>query len=298
MPSRFRVASIGAVLSLCLTVLWITYTYDVKSSLPTISSYESIFPWTSFGDDQPAALQSGAFVHKTPLSEDKVVVVAKTPRENVSWISTHLPDWQTAIYHMDDTDVDPTALSVPANKGHEAMAYLTFIIDHYDMLPSTVAFIHAHQKGAWHTDAPGADSVFLLRDLRLAFVQQQGYVNLRCAHDPGCPAEVQTNRLDDRPDHGAERAMHGAWGFMFGAHLTVPEILGVPCCAQFAVSRDQIQRRELAEYVRFREWLLMTELDDYTSGRVFEYLWHVIFGKQAVYCPNERMCYCQQFGRC
>ncbi|KAK5038050.1 hypothetical protein LTS07_001518 [Exophiala sideris] len=271
---RFRLALIGAVLSLGLTLLFITFHYDVKSSWPDIGSYESVFAWKPFIDKQPA-LQSGTFVYKTPVSEDKVVVVAKTPRENVTWFSEHLPDWQTAIYHMDETDIDPTGLKVPANKGHEAMAYLTFIIDHYDTLPSTIAFMHAHHKGAWHIDAPNYDSVFLLRDLRLDFVHQQGYVNLRCQHDPGCPAECQTNRDDGREDHGAERAMHEAWRTMFGAHLIVPDILAAPCCAQFAVSRDQIRQRELAEYVRYRDWLLTTELDDYTSGRVFETLVHI-----------------------
>ncbi|KAI1615453.1 hypothetical protein EDD36DRAFT_432867 [Exophiala viscosa] len=297
MLSRFRLALIGAILSVALTLLFITSRYDVKSYWPEIKSYKSVLAWEPYIDEQPT-LQSGAFIHKTPVSEDKVVVVAKTPRESVSWFSKHLPTWQTAIYHMNETDVDPTGLKVPADKGHEAMAYLTFIIDHYDTLPSTVAFMHAHHKGAWHTDTPNSDSVFLLRDLRLDFVQQQGYVNLRCQQNPGCPAECQTNRDDGREDHGAERAMHQAWRTMFGAQLTVPDILAVPCCAQFAVSRDQIRQRELAEYVRYRDWLLATELDDYTSGRVFEYLWHVIFGKQAVYCPNERMCYCMQFGRC
>ena len=62
----------------------------------------------------------------------------------------------------------------------------------------------------------------------------------------------------------------------------MPEHVGQPCCAQFAVSREQITKRSLEEYVSYRQWVLDTELDDEKSGRVMEYLWHVIFGKEAL----------------
>lgn len=68
--------------------------------------------------------------------------------------------------------------------------------------------------------------------------------------------------------------------------------------------------------MRFREWLLNTELNDVNSGRVFEYAWHstfyilerlpriftcidispVIFHKKAVHCPKASECYCEQYG--
>lgn len=54
----------------------------------------------------------------------------------------------------------------------------------------------------------------------------------------------------------------------------VPEVIGVPCCSQFAVSREAIRARGKEEYVRMREWLLKSPLDAGTSGRIFEYLWH------------------------
>jgi len=39
------------------------------------------------------------------------------------------------------------------------------------------------------------------------------------------------------------------------------------------------------------KWLLDTPLNDFTSGRVFEYLWHVIFGREPVFCPEMDQCY-------
>jgi len=55
-----------------------------------------------------------------------------------------------------------------------------------------------------------------------------------------------------------------------------------PRAAQFAVSREQVLQRPREDYIRFRQWVIDTDKDDATSGRVMEFLWHVIFGKEAV----------------
>lgn len=66
---------------------------------------------------------------------DAELVVASLEAEDTSWISTHLPDWYSHIYIVDN----PRArLRVPENKGREAMVYLTHIIDHYSNLPPKV----------------------------------------------------------------------------------------------------------------------------------------------------------------
>lgn len=197
---------------------------------------------------------------------------------------------------------EPTAdFHVPANKGREAMAYLTFIIDHYSDLPSTIAFLHSHRDGypgGWHTDAPGYDNVASLNSLRLDYVQQHGYANLRCIHVPGCPDDLQPFRQPYDEERKWEHAMPEAWEYMFGNATEVPQAIGVPCCSQFAVSEMQVLSRPREDYIRYRNWLLETPLEDYDSGRVMEYLWHIIFRRDVLYCPELRACYCDQFGRC
>jgi hypothetical protein len=79
---------------------------------------------------------------------------------------------------------------------------------------------------------------------------------------------------------------------------SVPSVVGVPCCAQFAVTREAIRSRPLKDYKRYRQWLLETSLDSHISGRVLEYSWHMIFGKSPVHCPNAQECYCKTFGLC
>ena len=214
--------------------------------------------------------------------------------------------WQSAIYTVNPTDATtPNALRTPVNKGHEAMAYLTYIIQNYSDLPFTMAFVHSHASGflsAWHTDTPLHSNVHALRALQIPFVQQNGYVNLRCNWNPGCEkrhrhnphitssvyTEVFSNtstsltnltsaspniRHDESSITDSEAELKARF---------IPTEVGVACCAQFAVSRNQVYRRPLTDYERFREWIIDTELSDAKSGRVFEYLWHVIFGMEAV----------------
>ncbi|KAI5308327.1 hypothetical protein KEM55_005996, partial [Ascosphaera atra] len=80
--------------------------------------------------------------------------------------------------------------------------------------------------------------------------------------------------------------------------VPVPDAIGVPCCAQFGVTREQVRTRSREEYVHYREWLLNSSLPDALSGRIMEYSWHMIFGKEAVHCPPAGECYCKQFGLC
>ncbi|KAJ6155709.1 hypothetical protein N7470_006275 [Penicillium chermesinum] len=225
---------------------------------------------------------------------DKVIVMAKLEEEYTGWVEEELPDWQRAIYVVNpssETRSNDEILTTPFNKGHEAMAYLTYVIDYYDKLPSTIVFLHAHRSGfflAWHVDAPMHDNVIAMKSLNLPFIQQNGYVNLRCNWNPGCKESHRVNAhvTDQVSQKGAQRL------------LRKPDLIGAACCAQFAVSRSQVHRRPRDDYVKFRQWLVDTSMNDASSGRVMEFMWHVIFGMEAVYCPEEELCYCQVYGKC
>ncbi|RFU26270.1 hypothetical protein B7463_g10064, partial [Scytalidium lignicola] len=221
-------------------------------------------------------------VDDRPKLPDKVIVVGHLRNESTGWVAENLPDWQHAIYTVDDPDAP---LKPPKNKGHEAMVYLTYIIDHYDKLPSTVVFLHAHRDGypkAWHNDADDYDNVNSVRNLRIDFVQQSGYANLRCIHIPGCPDEIRPFRKNMIKDKPHEIAFAQAWKDIFGADVPTPELIAAPCCSQWAASRTQIRQRKKEEYIRYRQWLLDTPLDDAISGRVLEYLWHIFMMRDPV----------------
>ncbi|TQS32877.1 hypothetical protein Golomagni_06794, partial [Golovinomyces magnicellulatus] len=193
-----------------------------------------------------------------------------------------------------------------------------YIIDRYDSLPGNIIFHHA-ERFQWHNDNPDYDALTLLQRFRFDHLREQGYVNLRCAWVLGCPAEIHPI-ADDTPGDPNEpihskHVYKAAFEELF-PNTPVPETIGVPCCSQFALRREIIQRRPRAEYVRYRDWLIESTLHDSLSGRVLEYVWHskfpsfsltlqgqrltfiVMFGKNAVHCPNAQECYCKTYGLC
>ncbi|KAK6832393.1 hypothetical protein RU639_003988 [Aspergillus parasiticus] len=226
---------------------------------------------------------------------DRVVVVGKTKEEDTDWVIKELPTWQHAIYAVDDPEAP---LHVAKNKGKEANVYLQYIIDNYDDLPSTIVFLHSHRDGypkAWHTEFSDHSNVRTVQMLQTDFVQRNGYANLRCNPNPGCPDEIRPFRGSSDEEHLPEQVLPEVWKTFFN-NTDVPEVIATPCCAQFAVSRTQVLQRPLSSYVRYHKWLMETELPDDVSGRVMEYMWHIIFGQDPVYCPDIYQCYEDVYG--
>jgi hypothetical protein len=224
----------------------------------------------------------------------KVMVVTRTKEEDTDWIAEQLPDWNTAIYVADD----PSApLHPPKNKGHEVMIYLTYIVDHYDQLPDVAVFMHSHQN-AWHNDALfNGDAAQVLRKLNLNRVIREGYMNTRCGYGPGCPAWMHPGAVEEDETKQEEIMLARAWGELFPDE-PIPSVLAQPCCAQFALSRDRIRSIPRTRFVFWRDWLLSTDLSDYITGRIWEYLWQYIFTGQAVLCVEENVCLCDGYGFC
>ncbi|KAL9624641.1 MAG: hypothetical protein Q9160_001306 [Pyrenula sp. 1 TL-2023] len=259
--------------------------------------------------------------------------MAKMEKDDTSWVNDELPDWQRAIYTVNPSRNSPSSkssssssshlLTTPLNKGHESMAYLTYLIDHYPSnstsspsMPSTIAFLHSHRSGffsAWHVDTPLHSNVAAMQALQLPFVARNGYVNLRCNWNPGCEKAHRKNKhvtrevweevfSDTSTPPANETAPPPPPPVSTSAdrekQMYMPSEVGAACCAQFVVSREQVLKRPKEDYEKFRRWVVETEMDDAKSGRVMEFLWHVIFGKDAVYCPDEEVCYCEVYGRC
>ena len=236
-----------------------------------------------------------AGIPKPPgVTYTKTLVVPQVGGEETNWITEQIPDWQPAVYVADNTSAP---LHPPKNKGHEVMVYLSYIIDHYDKLPDIVAFMHSHQF-AWHNDDLFAgDAAELLRRLNPGRVVREGYMNLRRGWGPGYPDWMHPGTLEESSEKQEETMLARSWGEIFPDD-PIPDVLAQPCCAQFAVSRDRILSIPKARFVFYRDWVLRTELSDYISGRVWEYLWHVVFTGENVMCPSEHICYCDGYGIC
>jgi hypothetical protein len=131
----------------------------------------------------------------------------------------------------------------------------------------------------------GSDGVPLLQNLQLPYIVSEAYANLRCVWTFGCPSELRLDVYQHNETHRAfktTQAYPQAFQELFPGQQ-VPSTVGVACCSQFAVTREKIHERPL---------------EDYQRCRVFEYTWHIIFGRPPVHCPSAKDCYCSTFGLC
>lgn len=66
-----------------------------------------------------------------PAKADKELVFAAMESSNMSWVEEQLSDWTSNIYRADAKE----GLTVPMNKGNEAMVYLTYVCSFVSFLP-------------------------------------------------------------------------------------------------------------------------------------------------------------------
>ena len=303
-----------------------------KNSQPTAPDFE-VLPEPEIEErldqNDQAALQE---VSETPVQNGaikpfgepytKMIVIARMKDEDVEWVHENFggePYINASIYTADDVTA---ALHPPKNKGHEVMIYLSYIIDSYDDLADVNIFLHSHRY-AWHNDELlDYDAAAMISRLSAERVQREGYMNMRCMSlfslsvsgeridgwapkltsttghwEPGCPAWMHPGTIEEDINKQEETLLAGVWSELFPLD-PIPSVLAQPCCAQFAISRDRIRSLPLSRYIFYRDWLLETDLSDYLSGRVWEYIWQFVFTGENVLCVNEHACYCDGFGVC
>ncbi|KIX01552.1 uncharacterized protein Z518_09278 [Rhinocladiella mackenziei CBS 650.93] len=224
------------------------------------------------------------------------LVMARTNKEDVSWLDeVDLGPEITKLVYVADNQSAP--LHPPQNKGHEVMTYLTYILDFYDDLPDVSIFMHSHRY-AWHNDdLLNFDSSEMIKRLSIERVLREGYMNMRCHWMPGCPEWIHPGNIEPDKEKQEQALMAEAWAELF-PYKPIPNILAQPCCSQFALSRERIRDVPRETYSHYRDWLLRSEIRDTMSGRIFEYLWQVVFTDESTFCPNQRTCYCDGFGVC
>ena len=224
----------------------------------------------------------------------RVMVIPRLQSDNTSWISEELPDVDTAVYIANNP---VAALHPPKNKGHEVMTYLTYIIDHYDVLPDILIFMHSHRWTHHNNALLGYDASEMVRRLKGDYVIREGYVNLRCHWSPGCPEWLHPGNLQESLEKQEEVVLSRCWSELFPSD-PLPAALGQACCAQFALSKERVLSIPLSRFTFYRDWIARTTLSDYVSGRIWEYSWQFLFTGQSIYCPAEHICYCGGFGLC
>lgn len=224
----------------------------------------------------------------------KLLVMPKVRDEKTDWVQEEIPGMQTAVYVADDSSAP---LHPPKNKGNEVMIYLTYIIDHYENLPDIIMFMHSH-RFSWHNnDILNNDACEIITRLSSERVIREGYMNLRCHWNPGCPDWIHPGSMEEDGYKREEKEIARVWSELFPFN-TIPQVLAQPCCGQFALSRERVRAIPKTKFVFYRNWLIHTDLNSYLSGRVWEYLWQYIFTGENALCPDQHVCYCDGYGVC
>lgn len=234
----------------------------------------------------------------------------------VEWLDALADKYHLCVYSV-DAPIHTTGqhLQVPANRGHEAMAYLTFLIDNYSHLPTAgMVFVHG-SRFAWHNDHPEYDNAALLAALNVNnALYSAGYHNLRCdwsastcSPSYGPPqASLETSmRATLEPWNAraaSDTALPRALALLFGGSDDDPvqagarlllgrsDALRAQCCAQFVVSRERVLQHSRQEYISLRQWLLddgIAPRDDRIAGRILSYIWHILFLQQEEPTGND-----------
>ncbi|KAJ5095236.1 hypothetical protein N7532_007527 [Penicillium argentinense] len=246
-------------------------------------------------------------------SKPALIVSRVSSDGDASWLNSLAEKYTLCVYNVDALDQTSSTLQVPANRGHEAMAYLTFIIDNYDNIPSSGAvFVHG-SRWAWHNDSPDYDNLALLSALDIhSALSRTGYHNLRCDWStstclPSAPAQgslemrLQSAVAPWSARAASDMALPAALSSLFGGEELSPrdvrlrlgrnDAVRSQCCAQFVVSRERVWQHSREEYVALRQWLLdgmgervrrddgVAPRDDKVAGRILSYLWHILFAK-------------------
>ncbi|KAK4540501.1 hypothetical protein LTR36_009139 [Oleoguttula mirabilis] len=281
------------------------------------SSDAKTFAWTTVRYQTTAAVLPAAHGKCPGLAESSkpALVVSRVSADgDPKWLDPLADLYHACIYNA-DTLTDEGHLQVPANRGHEAMAYLTFIVDNYEEFPTAGAvFVHG-SRWAWHNDAQDYDNAALLAALNVpAALEPMGYHNLRCDWSASTCApnygpaqgslETSLNARLQPWDARAvsDAALSQALTSLFGGDdpagsgrtlLGRGDKLRAQCCAQFVVSRQRVWQHSREEYVALRQWLLdgssdriskedaqaryVAPADDRIAGRILSYIWHIIF---------------------
>ena len=236
-------------------------------------------------------------------SKPALVVARVTADGDPGWLDALADLYHLCVYTADaPTDTHSTLLQVPENRGHEAMAYLTFLIDNYANIPSAGAvFVHG-SRWAWHNDEINYDNAALLASLNIsAALAPSGYHNLRCdwsastCSPSSAPPQgsLETSMRAVLEPYNAravsDAALPRALAALFGGDgsavdlnsvedkyasskdggrllLGRTEAIRAQCCAQFVVARHRIRQHSRDEYVALRQWLLDGSSDSDAHG--------------------------------
>ncbi|KAF2833634.1 hypothetical protein CC86DRAFT_12572 [Ophiobolus disseminans] len=296
---RGKLASIAAAAATTFTLIILLYTsaptsWTLRKSAPgpvigqgPYLGWPDPLPWNP---PKPKDASEGQ-------SAERTIIKVKLENEDASWISKLEPTWPSEIISIKPMYSNAHPKAHRPDKGRVANAYLAWIIENYNNLPETLVFLPP-------SDAFGEETLNLreaIPELQIPYIQSSGFANLHC---PTSKSQTTCNGRSLNPHKPSyefrtlEAKIPEVWKECFGDQAGVPGRIASVLGSEFVVSKEHVMRRSVDDYLKLWGWLNKTIMDDDSSGLVFEYIWHIVFGKDAIFCPEERRCECDLYGNC
>ncbi len=181
--------------------------------------------------------------------------------KDISWVKEINPGVDVKIYSTSD----PSKVFIQPNKGMDANMYLRYIIDNYDNLPERTLFCH-HHKTDWTQDF---DLPHIINNLNW---EHANFINIGARKNYG-----DVFIIDPR----TKQWLRDVW-FLFERHIPYPKKLFYVAGTQFMCHRDLIKQYPKYYWQSLYSWLMTTEMPDWLSGRVFEWVWAYLLTKDPI----------------
>ena len=234
---------------------------------------------------------------KTPANDeapaDRLIIKSRLENEDLSWLDRLPQIWKKSIITIDNDFARLHENAARVDRGRVADAYLRWIIENYNKLPETMVFLPPENQPS----TSGARIRSEIPKLRVPFIQSSGFAPLKCPSVEMCEKLIRPFHSPPYELRTMEEPMGNVWKQLFGEDKMREDLATLPS-AELAVSKAQVQKRSVDEYLKVWTWLNKTIMDDDSAGLVIEYLWPFLFGKDALFCPDFRKCECETYERC
>jgi len=235
--------------------------HDYSAAWPGVE--KAVQEWALENNLIVSLIEESCWIVKKPIKESNILIASSHFKESLNWVN--FVKYPVHVYSK--TIKNKNFISF--NKVQEVPAYLKYIIENYNNLPEYSIFVHGHLTSEHQSD----HIINLINNLKfdndIINLNRKDWTQKICKGD----------EFEDRKFSWIENN----WKDIFGENVSMPEVFEFPSCAQFAVHSSCITRHPLEFWNKLYKWCEETNLENYISSRIFEYLWYYIFSGKNIF---------------
>ena len=197
------------------------------------------------------------------MNPNNTIIVISRYNKNTSWTKKFTDKgYVTLIYEHGENGSANNPYNLNVNKGKEAAVYLKYIIDKYDSLPTYTVFLHDKLE-SWHHQGDLVKLVLKNQNSNKKYFNFNNKVCSTIKNDVWKEMKWFFKKYLSKYIGPIEN--FGDW--------TVNHL----CCAQFVCHKSKITQHPKKMYVDLYNWIIKTDIDHQTTGRLLEWTWRIIF---------------------